>query len=85
VRLLLKYGFYYESSMMGNDHTPYRVRQGDKVHQDRGMEFGHVIGRGHRMLMLEGLLEGLAKNGAVFTTLEAAAREYDERVPFKAA
>ncbi|QJR12084.1 Peptidoglycan deacetylase [Usitatibacter rugosus] len=148
VRLLLKYGFYYESSMMGDDHTPYRVRQGDKIHTDRGIEFGaatplielpiswstddfphfeylrlpttvnpglmnargvlqnwlddweymrrnepwgiltytchpYVIGRGHRMLMLEGLLEGLAKGGAVFTTLEAAAREYDQRAPFK--
>jgi peptidoglycan/xylan/chitin deacetylase (PgdA/CDA1 family) len=148
VRLLLKYGFYYESSMMGDDHTPYRVRQGDRIHTDRGIEFGpatplielpiswstddfphfeylrlptsvtpglmnarlvlqnwlddweymrrteewgiltytchpYVIGRGHRMLMLEGLLEGLAQGGAVFTTLEDAAREYDRRVPFK--
>jgi peptidoglycan/xylan/chitin deacetylase (PgdA/CDA1 family) len=147
VRLLLKYGFYYESSMMGDDHTPYRVRQGDKVHLDRGMEFGaptpliempiswnlddfphfeylrlptsvtpglmnasgvlenwladfdymrrtedwgiltytchpYVIGRGHRMLMLENLLAGLAEKGAVFMSLEAAAREWDRRAPF---
>ena len=149
VRLLLKYGFFYESSLMGDDHTPYRVRQGDRIHTDRGIEFGpatplielpiswstddfphfeylrlptsvtpglmnarlvlqnwlddweymrrteewgiltytchpYVIGRGHRMLMLEGLLEGVAKGGAVFTTLEAAAREYDARAPFQA-
>jgi peptidoglycan/xylan/chitin deacetylase (PgdA/CDA1 family) len=147
VRLLLKHGFHYESSMMANDHTPYRVRTGDVVHLDRGMEFGkpspliempiswslddfphfeflrlptsvtpglmnasgvlenwlddfeymrrecdwgiltytchpYVIGRGHRMLMLERLLEGLVEKGATFTTLEAAAREYDSRTPF---
>jgi peptidoglycan/xylan/chitin deacetylase (PgdA/CDA1 family) len=150
VRLLLKYGFYYESSMMGHDHEPYRVRSGDKVHLDRGMEFGaptklielpiswslddfphfeylrlpttltpglmnargvlenwvddfeymrrtcdwgiltytchpYVIGRGHRMLMLEGLLEALVEKGATFMSLEAAAREYDARSPFKGA
>ena len=149
VRLLLKYGFYYESSMMGHDHSPYRVRQGDKVHLDRGMEFGeatpliempiswnlddfphfeylrlptsvtpglqnangvlenwiddfeymrrteewgiltytchpYVIGRGHRMLMLERLLTAIAERGAVFMGLEAAAREWDRRAPFKA-
>jgi len=149
VRLLLKYGFYYESSMMGHDHSPYRVRQGDKVHLDRGMEFGtatpliempiswnlddfphfeylrlptsvtpglmnangvlqnwiddfeymrrteewgiltytchpYVIGRGHRMLMLERLLTTLAEKGAVFMGLEAAAREWDRREPFEA-
>ncbi len=149
LRLLLKYGFLYESSMMGHDHEPYRARTGDLVHADRAMEFGqpspliempiswslddfphfeflrlptsvtpglmnasgvlenwlddfeymrrtcdwgiltytchpYVIGRGHRMLMLERLLEGLVEKGAVFSTLEAAAREYDARVPFKA-
>jgi peptidoglycan/xylan/chitin deacetylase (PgdA/CDA1 family) len=150
VRLLLKYGFYYESSMMGHDHEPYRVRIGDKVHLDRGMEFGaptklielpiswslddfphfeylrlpttltpglmnargvlenwvddfeymrrtcdwgiltytchpYVIGRGHRMLMLESLLEALVEKGATFLSLEAAAREYDARSPFRGA
>jgi peptidoglycan/xylan/chitin deacetylase (PgdA/CDA1 family) len=149
VRLLVKYGFLYESSMMGHDHEPYRVRRGDVVRVDEGMKFGaptpliempiswslddfphfeflrlptsvtpglmnasgvlenwlddfeymrrttdwgiltytchpYVIGRGHRMLMLERLFEGLVEKGAVFTTLEAAAREYDQRVPFKA-
>ncbi|HUQ29350.1 MAG TPA: hypothetical protein VM051_12205, partial [Usitatibacter sp.] len=44
----------------------------------------YVIGRGHRMLMLESLLEGLVEKGATFMGLEAAAREYDARVPFKA-
>jgi len=149
VRLLLKHGFLYESSMMGHDHEPYRVRQGDVVRVDEGMKFGapsplielpiswslddfphfeflrlptsvtpglmnasgvlenwladfeymrrtadwgvltytchpYVIGRGHRMLMLERLLDGLVEKGAVFTTLEGAAREYDQRAPFQA-
>jgi peptidoglycan/xylan/chitin deacetylase (PgdA/CDA1 family) len=142
--LLLRHGFLYESSMMGNDHEPYRVRQGDVVHPDRAMEFGKecdllempiswtlddfphfeylrmpttvtpglmnasgvlenwlddfeymrrtcdwgiltytchpfVIGRGHRMLMLERLIEGLIEKGAVFLAMEDAAREYLKR------
>ncbi|HEX5129991.1 MAG TPA: hypothetical protein VFV90_09600, partial [Usitatibacter sp.] len=39
----------------------------------------YVIGRGHRMLMLEKLLAGLQEKGAVFMTLEAAAREWEKR------
>jgi len=35
-----------------------------------------VIGRGHRMLMLERLIEKLRARGAVFSTMEAAAREW---------
>jgi len=149
LRLLVKHGFFYESSMMGHDHEPYRVRQGDSVRADEGMKFGtptpliempiswslddfphfeylrlptgvtpglmnahgvlenwlddfeymrrncdwgvltytchpFVIGRGHRMLMLERLLEGLVEKGATFTTLEAAACEYESRAPLKA-
>jgi peptidoglycan/xylan/chitin deacetylase (PgdA/CDA1 family) len=38
-----------------------------------------VIGRGHRMLMLERLIHALMERGAVFTTMEEAAREYQER------
>jgi peptidoglycan-N-acetylglucosamine deacetylase len=34
-----------------------------------------VIGRGYRMLALEGLVESLASEGAVFMTMEAAAEE----------
>lgn len=142
--LLLRHGFLYESSMMGDDHQPYRVRQGDVVHLDKPMEFGRetnlvempiswslddfphfeflrtptsvtpglmnasgvlenwlgdfeymrrtcdwgvltytmhpfVIGRGHRMLMLEKLIEGLLEKGATFVTMETAARAYLER------
>jgi len=35
----------------------------------------YVIGRGYRMLALEGLLKDLAAVGAVFMTMEDAARE----------
>jgi peptidoglycan/xylan/chitin deacetylase (PgdA/CDA1 family) len=144
--LLIKHGFLYESSMMGNDHEPYRARVGDVVRLEEPMAFGKesaliempiswslddfphfeflrlpnsvtpglmnaggvlenwlddfeymrrtcdwgvltytchpfVIGRGHRMLMLERLIEGLIDKGAVFMTLEDAAREYDARSP----
>jgi peptidoglycan/xylan/chitin deacetylase (PgdA/CDA1 family) len=40
----------------------------------------YVIGRGYRMLALEGLVEELAKQGAVFTTMEEAAREAEQRL-----
>lgn len=147
VELLLRHGFLYESSMMGNDHEPYRVRQGDVVSVDEPMQFGkptplielpiswtlddfphfeylrvgqslapglqnasgvlenwvndfeymrqtcdwgiltytchpYVIGRGHRMIMLEKLLNSLQEKNAQFITLEQAARLYDERSPF---
>jgi hypothetical protein len=35
----------------------------------------YVIGRGHRMLALEDLVDRLIKEGAVFATMEDAARE----------
>jgi peptidoglycan/xylan/chitin deacetylase (PgdA/CDA1 family) len=38
-----------------------------------------VIGRGHRMLMLERLIEKLRARGAVFLTMEDAAREWLNR------
>jgi peptidoglycan-N-acetylglucosamine deacetylase len=147
VELLLKYGFFYETSMMGDDYTPYRVRQGDVVEIEKPMVFGaptrliempiswtlddfphfeflrmktqlmpglqnasgvlenwtndylylrnnldwgiltytfhpYVIGRGHRMMILEKLLKTIAEDGAQFVTMEDAAREYDRRVPF---
>lgn len=41
-----------------------------------------VIGRGHRMMALEKLLKRLSDEGAVFMTMEDAAREYDRRAPF---
>jgi peptidoglycan/xylan/chitin deacetylase (PgdA/CDA1 family) len=36
----------------------------------------HVIGRGHRMMMLEKLIRALASGGAVFMTMEEAMKEW---------
>jgi peptidoglycan-N-acetylglucosamine deacetylase len=147
VELLLKHGFVYESSMMGNDYSPYRVRQGDVITLERPMVFGaatpliempvswtlddyphfeflrtkasilpglmnansvldnwvndyaymqqyidwgvltytfhpFVIGRGHRMLVLEKLLQTLRAGGVEFCTMETAAAAYDTKFPF---
>jgi len=144
VELLLNHGFIYDSSMMGNDFTPYRVRQGDLITLDKPAIFGkttrliempvswtlddhphfefirtkewilqglmnanlvlddwindfdymkkrldwgviiytfhpYVIGRGGRMLILEKLIKKLKDSGASFTTVEAAAAEYEEK------
>src|SRR5258708_20833911 len=38
--LLLEHGFYYESSMMGNDHSPYRGRLGDRIELQKPAVFG---------------------------------------------
>ncbi|WGF90481.1 polysaccharide deacetylase family protein [Marinivivus vitaminiproducens] len=138
IDLLLKHGFDYDSSLMGDDHTPYFARRGDKPGVDEPFVFGettrlvempiswslddhphfefmrlastvtpglanagmvlenwladfaymrrttdwgiltytchpYVIGRGHRMLMLEKLIEGLRAMDAAFMTLDAAA------------
>lgn len=148
VELLLKHGFVYDSSMMGDDYTPYRVRNGDLIELEKPAVFGpetgliempvswtlddyphfefirtptwilpgnmnanrvldnwindfvylrdnlewgvitytfhpFVIGRGHRMLALEKLIRALRDGGAVFTTLENAAAEYERRAPFR--
>ena len=40
VDLLLKHGFVYESSLMGDDYTPYRCRQGDVVEIEKPLVFG---------------------------------------------
>jgi len=40
VELMLKHGFFYDSSMMGNDHMPYRVRQGDRIELEKPAVFG---------------------------------------------
>ena len=40
----------------------------------------YVIGRGYRMLALETLLDSLAKEGAVYLTMEEAAREAGKRM-----
>jgi peptidoglycan/xylan/chitin deacetylase (PgdA/CDA1 family) len=144
VALLLKHGFLYDSSMMGDDYTPYRVRESDTIVLDRPAVFGRptrliempvswtlddyphfefirtptwilqglmnaenvlanwiddflylsdnldwgvvtytfhpfVIGRGHRMIMLEKLIRTLRDKGAVFMTVEQAALEFSRR------
>ena len=144
VDLLLKHGFRYDSSMMGDDYTPYRVRTGDVIALQEPARFGvetrlvempiswtlddyphfeffrtpnwvlpglaraddvyenwrddflylrdhlewgiitytfhpFVIGRGHRLLMLERLIETLAGHGAEFLTMEAALDAYEAR------
>ena len=148
VELMLKHGFFYESSMMGNDHRPYRIRQGDVIELEKPAVFGKetkliempvswslddyphfeflrtkatilqglmnadavlgnwiadfrymkgltdwgilnytfhpfVIGRGHRMMVLETLLRTLAEEGATFMAMEDAADLYDKKFPFK--
>ena len=147
VELMLKHGFFYDSSMMGNDHTPYRVRHGDVIELEQPAVFGKqtkliempvswtlddyphfeflrtkatvlqglmnaeavlgnwiadfrymksltdwgilnytfhpfVIGRGHRMTVLETLLRTLAEEGARFMAMEDAADLYDKKHPF---
>jgi len=42
-----------------------------------------VIGRGHRMLVLEKLIQTLKDGGALFMKLEDAAAEYAQRAPFQ--
>jgi peptidoglycan/xylan/chitin deacetylase (PgdA/CDA1 family) len=138
VELLLKHGFAYDSSMMGDDYTPYRVRQGDVITLEEPAVFGKptrlvempiswslddfphfeylrtnswvmqgnmnahlvlqnwiddfiymrdhlewgvitytfhpfVVGRGHRMVVLEKLIRALRDNGAMFMRLGDAA------------
>jgi len=145
VELFLKHGFLYDSSMMGNDFTPYYARQGDEIELDQPARLGRrstlvempihwstddsphfefvrteatvrqglmnagavldnwindflymkdsvewgvltytchpfVIGRGHRMLMLEQLIKTCAESGAVFMTMEGAVDEFKKRV-----
>ncbi|HYM29869.1 MAG TPA: polysaccharide deacetylase [Candidatus Cybelea sp.] len=146
VELLLAHGFTYDSSMMGDDYTPYRARIGDVIPADGPMRFGkstsliempiswtlddyphfefvrtansvlgglknatavlenwlddfrylqrnldwgiitytchpYVIGRGHRLIMLEKLIQTLIDLGARFMTMEQAAAAYVERKP----
>lgn len=149
IDLLIRLGFMYDSSMMGHDWMPYRVRQGDLIELHAPVRFGpatrliempiswstddfphfeflrhgntvlqgmmnandvlsnwvddfiymkrntdwgvmtytmhpFVIGRGHRMLMLERLIERLSAEGAQFTTMLEGACAFDARAPFAA-
>lgn len=42
VDLLIEHGFRYDSSMMGNDYTPYRARRGDVIELERPAMFGRL-------------------------------------------
>ncbi|MCW5603888.1 MAG: polysaccharide deacetylase [Burkholderiales bacterium] len=42
--LLLEHGFRYDSSMMGDDYTPYRVRRGDVIELEKPAVFGPATG-----------------------------------------
>jgi peptidoglycan/xylan/chitin deacetylase (PgdA/CDA1 family) len=42
-----------------------------------------VIGRGHRMMALERLIERLVAEGAEFMRMDAAAESFDRRAPYK--
>ena len=41
----------------------------------------HVIGRGHRLMMLERLIGKLAARGAMFVTMEEAVAQYRAKYP----
>jgi len=43
IDLLLEYGFVYDSSMMGNDFSPYWCRQGDKYDLESRYKFGKPV------------------------------------------
>ena len=144
VRLFLKHGFVYDSSLMGDDYQPYYARQGDSIELLKPAVFGKettlvempihwstddsphfefvrtettvrqglmnanavvenwindylymrlttdwgvitytchpfIIGRGHRMMMLEKLIRACLDNGAVFLAMEDAVAEFQAR------
>lgn len=43
INLLLEYGFVYDSSMMGNDFSPYWCRQGDQYDLESKYKFGKPV------------------------------------------
>ncbi|MEA3153973.1 MAG: peptidoglycan-N-acetylglucosamine deacetylase [Betaproteobacteria bacterium] len=143
---MLKHGFVYDSSMMGDDYTPYYARQGDVVPLERPAQFGKksalvempihwstddsphfefvrtensvrqglqnatnvldnwihdflymqeavewgvltytchpfIIGRGHRIMMLERLIQRVKDSGAVFQRIDETVEEFRQRCP----
>ena len=144
VELLLKHGFVYDSSMMGNDYTPYYARQGDAIELKEPARFGtqsalvempihwstddsphfefvrtehsvrqglqnannvlenwlndflymreavdwgvltytchpFIIGRGHRIMMLERLIQRVKEEGGVFQRIDETVQEFKGR------
>lgn len=43
IDVLLEYGFSYDSSLMGDDFSPYYLRRGDRAPLDAPYEFGHNV------------------------------------------
>ena len=147
LEVLLNNGFDYESSLMGNDYTPYRVRQGDIIDPEQPVIFGpethlvempiswslddspafeyqrhptaiqqglantnavlenwyddflymtqtmdwgvitytchpQIIGRGHRMMMMDRLIEKLKQHDVAFMAMKDAVDEFSSRAPF---
>jgi len=141
VELLLKHGFAYDSSMMGDDCRPYYARRGDRIELEAPAAFGEptplvempihwsmddsphfefvrstetlrqglkpagdvldnwvheflgmkervewgvltytchpfIIGRGHRIMMLEKLIRRLLDEGAVFQRVDETVEEF---------
>jgi len=146
VELFLKHGFVYDSSMMGDDYTPYYARQGDVIELTQPAKFGRksplvempihwstddsphfeyvrteqslrqglqnagnvfdnwihdfrymrqtvewgvltytchpfIIGRGHRIMMLERLIRTMKDEGAVFQRIDETVEEFKRRSP----
>jgi peptidoglycan/xylan/chitin deacetylase (PgdA/CDA1 family) len=146
VELFLKHGFVYDSSMMGDDYSPYYARQNDVVELEKPAKFGKksslvempihwstddsphfefvrteqsirqglqnarnvednwindflymkrtvewgvltytchpfIIGRGHRVMMLERLIARMKDEGAVFQRVDETVEEFRQRVP----
>jgi peptidoglycan/xylan/chitin deacetylase (PgdA/CDA1 family) len=144
VELMLKHGFVYDSSMMGDDYTPYFARQGDAIELTRPARFGtrsalvempihwstddsphfefvrtdesvrqglqnarnvldnwiedfrymrkavewgvltytchpFIIGRGHRIMMLERLIQRVLEEGGVFQRVDQTVVEFKQR------
>ncbi|MGZ8154728.1 MAG: polysaccharide deacetylase family protein [Burkholderiales bacterium] len=146
VDFMLKHGFKYDSSMMGNDYMPYYARKGDVIELKSPPRFGKptelvempihwsiddsphfeyvktehslrqglqnasnvydnwineflymraimdwgvliytchpfIIGRGHRIMMLERLIQRMKEEGAVFQRVDHTVEEFRQRVP----
>ena len=145
VELMLKHGFVYDSSMMGDDYTPYYARQADRIELEAPARFGaasrlvempihwstddsphfefvrteqslrqglrnarevednwindflymrevvkdwgvltytchpFIIGRGHRVMMLERLIQRMKDEGAVFQRVDRTVEEFRQR------
>jgi len=144
IELMLKHGFDYDSSMMGDDYTPYFARQGDCISMEDRADFGKrsqilempihwstddsphfefvrteanirqglqnandvldnwvqdflymkqtmdwgvltftchpfIIGRGHRIMMLEKLIQRVMDEGGIFQRVDETVDEFKAR------